>query len=161
MIAPAAFVDHLLARGFDFFTGVPCSLVKGVLAELNARGLFVVENREDAALGLAAGAYLAGRRPVVIMQNSGVGVALNAMGSLHRIYALPALLVVTWRGYGGKDAPEHLVMGAALPGVLTSAGVPFRELEAARVCESVDWAAAELAARPGPVALLSPPQVLS
>jgi sulfopyruvate decarboxylase TPP-binding subunit len=47
--------------------------VKTLLAELDRRELYLGETREDAALGVAAGAYLAGRLPVVIMQNSGLG----------------------------------------------------------------------------------------
>src|SRR5207253_4412683 len=119
------FVDRLLAAGFDFFAGVPCSLVKTLLTELDRRGLYLGETREDAALGVAAGAYLAGRQPVVIMQNSGLGVSLNALGSLHLLYRLPCLLVVTWRGYEGRDAPEHLAMGEVLPRVLEVFGIPF------------------------------------
>ena len=48
------------------------------------------------------------------MQNSGLGVSTNAIVSLHQIYDIPALLVVSWRGQGGAaghDAPEHLIMG--------------------------------------------------
>src|SRR5436309_4303998 len=97
------FVDRLLAAGFDFFVGVPCSLVKTFLAELERRRLYLGETREDAALGVAAGAWLAGRMPVVVMQNSGFGVSLNALGSLHLLYEIPCLLLVTWRGYEGKD----------------------------------------------------------
>src|SRR5207247_3393880 len=85
---------RLLAAGFDFFVGVPCSLVKSLLTELERRELYLGETREDAALGVAAGAYLAGRTPVVIMQNSGLGVSLNALGSLHLLYRIPALLLV-------------------------------------------------------------------
>jgi phosphoenolpyruvate phosphomutase len=120
------FVEALEAAGFDFVTGVPCSLVAGVIAELDARGRWFVETREDAALGVAAGAYLGGRLPVVVMQNSGLGVSLNALGSLHLLYDMPCLLVITWRGYEGKDAPEHLVMGEVMPGVLDLFGVPWR-----------------------------------
>ena len=123
---PDRFVDRLLAAGFDFFAGVPCSLVKTLLAELERRRLYLGETREDAALGVAAGAYLAGRTPVVIMQNSGLGVSLNALGSLHLLYRIPALLLVTWRGYQGEDAPEHLVMGEVLPRLLELFGIPFR-----------------------------------
>ncbi len=160
MTTAANFVDALLARRFDFFTGVPCSLVKEVLAELCARKLFVVENREDAALGLAAGAYLGGRRPVVIMQSSGLGVSLNALASLHAIYEIPTLLLITWRGYQGVDAPEHVVLGPALPTLLEDIQVPYRALRADAVPELLDWAVRELEVRPGPVALLSPPGVL-
>src|SRR5205809_7846628 len=120
------FVDRLLAAGFDFFVGVPCSLVKTLLVELERRGLYLGETREDAALGVAAGAYLAGRTPVVIMQNSGLGVLLNAPVSLHLLYRIPALLLVAWRGYHGAHAPEHAVLGVAVPRLLDIFGVPFR-----------------------------------
>ena len=79
----------------------PCSLVGPVIAELERRGRYLGETREDAALGVAAGAYLGGRRPVVIMQNSGLGVSLNALGSLHILYELP--VPAAWsRGAGTR-----------------------------------------------------------
>jgi sulfopyruvate decarboxylase subunit alpha len=121
-----AFADALERHGIDFVAGVPCSLVKGLIAALASRGRYVAETREDAALGLAAGAYLGGRLPAVIMQNSGLGVTLNALASLHRLYRIPCLLLVTWRGHDGVDAPEHILMGAVTPRLLETLGVPFR-----------------------------------
>ena len=150
----------LLASGFDFFTGVPCSLVASLITALEPHG-YVAETREDAALGLAAGAALAGRRPLVLMQNSGFGVSLNAIGSLQDIYALPCLLVVTWRGYQGKDAPEHLVMGEAMPKILDAMHVPWRELGATSAGADVAWARARLDEKAGPVALVVRPGVLA
>src|SRR5207245_8491043 len=154
---PGPFVDRLQAAGFDFFVGVPCSLVGPVIAELDRRGVYLPETREDAALGVAAGAYLAGRRPVVIMQNSGLGVSLNALGSLHLLYRLPCLLVVTWRGYEGRDAPEHLVLGEVLPRLLEVFGIPLRVLEARALDADVAWAAVEMGRTRRPVALLVRP----
>ena len=140
-VAPA-FVDALLGHGFDFFTGVPCSLVKNVWAELEARGLQITDTREDAALGLAAGAYLGGRLPVVIMQNSGLGVSLNALASLHRLYRIPCLLIVTWRGHDGADAPEHNLLGPATPALLDLMGLPRRAPETTEaLVAAVAWAA--------------------
>src|SRR5919201_1788810 len=109
---PQRFLDLLEQHGYNFFTGVPCSLFEGVTQILDAepRYGYISAVREDAALALAAGAYLGGRQPVVFMQNSGLGVSVNAIVSLNQIYDIPALLVVTWRGRGGHDAPEHLIM---------------------------------------------------
>src|SRR5213079_1309196 len=90
----------------------------------------------------AAGAYLAGRTPVVIMQNSGLGGSLNALGSLHFLYRIPALLLVTWRGYQAEDAPAHLVMGEVLPRLLEVFGVPFRAPPPEALGPAVAWAAA-------------------
>jgi phosphonopyruvate decarboxylase len=157
---PRAFVDALGRRGFDFFTGVPCSLVQGILAELEKRGLFLVDSREDAALGLAAGAYLGGRTPVVIMQNSGLGVSLNALASLHRLYAIPALLVVTWRGHDGADAPEHNLLGPVTPALLELLGIPYRAPASPEaLVAAVDWAADEMALSGEPVAIVVRPEL--
>lgn len=155
--AAGPFVDRLLAAGFDFFAGVPCSLVAPVIAELAARGRYLGETREDAALGVAAGAYLGGRRPVVVMQNSGLGVSLNALGSLHLLYELPVLLLITWRGHEGRDAPEHLVMGAVLPRLLDLFAIPYRVPDAGTLAADVGWAAGTADATGKPVALVVRP----
>jgi sulfopyruvate decarboxylase alpha subunit len=157
VVAADRFVDTLVAAGIDFFTGVPCSLVAPVLAELERRGLYHGETREDAALGVAAGAYLGGKLPAVVMQNSGLGVSLNALGSLHLLYEMPCLLLVTWRGFEGKDAPEHLVMGDVMPRLLDLFGIPWRAPEAATVDGDVAWAAERLRATRKPVALAVKP----
>ncbi len=153
-------VDHLLAAGFDFFVGVPCSLVRSLLAELHQRGLYLGETREDAALGVAAGAYLAGRLPAVIMQNSGLGVSLNALASLHLLYRIPCLLIVTWRGHEGRDAPEHLLMGDVMPRLLDLFGVPFRAPDAETMVPDVDWVAATIREERRPAALVVRPGLL-
>ena len=155
------FVDALEAAGFDFFTGVPCSLVGSVIAELERRGTYFDETREDAALGVAAGAFLGGRLPVVVMQNSGLGVSLNALGSLHLSYELPCLLLVTWRGYEGNDAPEHLLMGEVMPRLLDLFGIPHWAPAADEMVAAAAWAAAAARETQKPVALLVRPGVLA
>jgi sulfopyruvate decarboxylase alpha subunit len=159
---PAArFVDSLLAAGIDFFTGVPCSLVGPVIAELERRGLYHGETREDAALGVAAGAYLGGRLPAVVMQNSGLGVSLNALGSLHQLYEMPCLILVTWRGLDGKDAPEHLVMGDVMPRLLDLFAIPWRAPAPDALSADVAWAGETLRATRKPVALVVRPGVFT
>jgi sulfopyruvate decarboxylase alpha subunit len=124
-VPAAAFVGELKRHGFDFFTGVPCSFLGAILDRLQPEG-YRPAVREDAAVGLAAGAYLAGRRPVVLMQNSGLGVSLNALASLNLIYRIPVLLVVSLRGYQIEDAPEHWVMGEVTPRLLETVKIPSR-----------------------------------
>ncbi|HBH79831.1 MAG TPA: sulfopyruvate decarboxylase subunit alpha, partial [Nitrospira sp.] len=69
--------------GVNFFTGVPDSILGGIIAELMIRRLYVPAVREDEAVGIAAGAYMAGRVPAVLMQNSGLGTCLNTLISLN------------------------------------------------------------------------------
>ena len=162
MISGRHFAARLGRHGFDFFTGVPCSLIEDLIAvlERGARAPYVAAVREDAAVGVAAGAWFGGRRPVVLMQNSGLGTSLNALASLSLMYGLPVLLVVTWRGFGGKDAPEHILTGEISPRLLELLGVPYRVLAADSLDADLTWAAVEMDARLSPVALLVPPKVV-
>ena len=162
MISGHDFAARLGRHGFDFFTGVPCSLIEDLIAvlERGARAPYVAAVREDAAVGVAAGAWFGGRRPVVLMQNSGLGTSLNALASLSLMYGLPVLLVVTWRGFGGKDAPEHILTGEISPKLLELLGVPYRVLAADSLDADLAWAAAEMDARRSPVALLVPPKIV-
>jgi phosphonopyruvate decarboxylase len=162
LISGRDFAARLARHGFDFFTGVPCSLIEDLIAVLE-RGTgapYVAAVREDAAVGVAAGAWFGGRRPVVLMQNSGLGTSLNALASLSLMYGLPVLLVVTWRGFGGKDAPEHILTGEISPRLLELLGVPYRVPAADSLDADLAWAAAEMDARRSPVALLVPPKVV-
>lgn len=110
------FLDLLEEAGFDFFTGVPCSYLKAFITTLNQRYKEIPHRhvpavREDVAVGLAAGAFLAGKTPVVYMQNSGLGYSLEAIASLHLIYSFPTLILVTYRGPNDLGMEEHQVMG--------------------------------------------------
>ena len=162
MISGHDFAARLERHGFDFFTGVPCSLIEDLIAvlERGTRAPYVAAVREDAAVGVAAGAWFGGRRPVVLMQNSGLGTSLNALASLSLMYGLPVLLVVTWRGFGGQDAPEHLLTGEISPKLLELLGVPYRVLAADSLDADLAWAATEMDARRSPVALLVPPKIV-
>jgi hypothetical protein len=73
------------------------------------------------------------------------------------MYGIPALLIVTWRGYAGKDAPEHILMGEVTPSLLDLLGIPHRVLSHASVEDDLRWAAREFDARGAPIALLVPP----
>ncbi|MDQ7780861.1 MAG: thiamine pyrophosphate-binding protein [Planctomycetota bacterium] len=151
-----AFLKLLRGAGFDFFTGVPCSILKGAIHALEGQQEvpYVPAVREDSAIGMAAGAYFGGKSPVCLMQNSGLGYCLNALASLNLIYDIPCLLVVSWRGYQGKDAPEHLVMGRILTDLLALAGIHYEIFAENIAGEQIGRLAARLRERSKPVALI-------
>ncbi|MFQ5947177.1 MAG: thiamine pyrophosphate-dependent enzyme, partial [Anaerolineae bacterium] len=156
------FAHHLEEHRYNFLVGVPCSLLQEVLAALATRPrLYVAAVREDAAVGCAAGAWLAGGRAAILIQNSGLGTSLNALASLSLMYKLPCLLVVTWRGFQGKDAPEHLLMGDITPRLLDLTGIPHRMLSGGSVDADLAWATREAETRETPAALLLPPGVMA
>ncbi len=128
MIESDTFVQTLQDVGFDFFTGVPDSILAGIIATLQERDLYTPSVREDEAVAMAAGAYMAGKVPAVLMQNSGLGTSLNTLISLNLIYRQPCLLIISWRGFEGKDAPEHLVMGRSITKLLDTVRIPHSTL---------------------------------
>ena len=134
------YVDLLVREGIDFATGVPCGVQKYVIESLSTRPeiIHLSATRESEAIGIAAGAYLAGRRPVVYMQNSGLLDCVNDISSLLLCYKIPILLSVSWRGAPGEDAPQHFVNGAITPSILRALDIPYFIL---------DWASLELISR--------------
>src|ERR1700761_9610853 len=126
MIQAQDFIGAAKKDGFDFFTGVPCSfltpLINGVL---NDRSLsYVGAASEGEAVAIAAGAWLAGRKTVVMCQNSGLGNAINPLTSLNAPFRIPTLFITTWRGQPGiPDEPQHEVMGVITPELLTLIGL--------------------------------------
>ena len=63
----------------------------------------------------------------IIIQNSGIGNIINPLTSFNLIYKIPALIIVGWRGYGGKpnDAPEHWIMGEKTTEYFKMLDIPF------------------------------------
>lgn len=154
MIESDNFVQALQDIGFDFFTGVPDSILAGVIDALMERRLFTPAVREDEAVAMAAGAYMAGKVPAVLMQNSGLGTSLNTLTSLNLIYRQPCLLIISWRGFEGKDAPEHLVMGKIMSQLLDTIKIPHRTISEHTVVEDLRWTAETFMKQRIPVALL-------
>jgi sulfopyruvate decarboxylase alpha subunit len=154
MLEADDFVKGLQGIGFDFFTGVPDTILGGIIAHLTEERLYIPAVREDEAVAMAAGAYLGGKIPAVLMQNSGLGNALNVLESLNLIYQIPCLLLVSWRGFEGKDAPEHLVMGETMTRLLDTVKIPHRTLSVETMVEDLQWTAKTFMEKRIPVALL-------
>jgi sulfopyruvate decarboxylase subunit alpha len=150
------FWDILKGHQVTFFAGVPCSLLEGVIEVGLADPLvtYIPAVREDVALGIASAAHLAGRRGGILLQNSGLGNVVNPLTSFNLIYRIPVLMVVSWRGYGGNDAPEHLIMGEKTPELLQTLGIPHAVLEAETLEDDLRWAVSTLEQHQVPVAVI-------
>lgn len=118
MISPQFFIEKLKANHIDFYAGVPDSLLKNMCAYITDHfdaAHNIIAANEGAAVGLAAGHYLATGQPAcVYMQNSGEGNAINPLASLtdEDVYNIPLLLIIGWRGKPGvHDEPQHVKQG--------------------------------------------------
>ena len=100
-------VENLIKiLGAEFYSGVPDSQLKALCNYLIEKyGIdckhHLIAANEGNAVALAAGYHLStGRIPVVYMQNSGEGNIVNPVASLlnDRVYAIPMIFIIGWRG---------------------------------------------------------------
>jgi sulfopyruvate decarboxylase subunit alpha len=87
--------------------------------------------REEEAFGIAAGLYLGGVRPTVMLQSSGLGNSLNAVSSLLLPYDIPALVIISMRGEDDEWNPAQGPMGRAVRPIFDALGVPHVTIDAA------------------------------
>jgi phosphonopyruvate decarboxylase len=118
MIQADKFYSLFKENGINFFTGVPDSLLKNICAYITdnvPKRNHIIAANEGGALAIAAGYHLAtGKIPLVYMQNSGLGNAINPLLSLldKKVYNIPLLMLIGWRGEPGiKDEPQHIKQG--------------------------------------------------
>ena len=159
MIAAADFLEPARARGFDFYTGVPCSFLTPLINRVISDPLlhYVGATSEGEAVAIAAGAWLAGRKSVVMCQNSGLGNTVNPLTSLNWPFRIPSLLIVTWRGQPGlKDEPQHELMGQVTAQLLDLMRVPHAPFpsEKADVPEALEKVEKSMAESGLPFALI-------
>ena len=154
MIRPEFFIEALREKGIDCFAGVPDSLLKNICAYITDHfdaAHNIIAANEGAAVGLAAGHYLATGQPAcVYMQNSGEGNIINPLASLtdQEVYNIPVLLLIGWRGRPGvHDEPQHVKQGKVTTGLLNVMGVNYEVLskEEDKAAKQIDKAAKALA----------------
>ena len=175
MVTAEYFVHRATLCGFTLYSGVPCSHLKPLINFITAKEhpRYIPAANEGDAVAIAAGAELGGTRGVAMMQNSGLGNAINPLTSLAHTFRIPLLLIITLRGdpEGPGDEPQHLLMGEISTKILELLQIPWRwfpdtESEVKeRLAEADDYMAREgrpfaLMMRAGSVAPVAQPASL-
>jgi sulfopyruvate decarboxylase alpha subunit len=107
------------------------------LAEEDPFFRLVGVHREEEAVGILAGLFLGGQRGAMLVQSSGLGNTLNALGSLAMAYRIPFPLLVSLRGELGEFNPAQLHMGRAVPGCLDALTIRHVTLRAETDLETI------------------------
>ena len=166
MIDPFVFYKALIDHEIVFFTGVPDSLLKEFCSVISANvkpSNHIVAPNEGSAVGIAIGNYAAtGKIPLVYMQNSGIGNAINPLVSLAdpKVMATPILLMVGWRGELDatgrqvKDEPQHAKQGHITPELFDALDLPYEIIDGNSDPLVVSRLKKLAIARSGPVALV-------
>ncbi len=139
---------------------MPDSLLKDICAYISDNGNDVIAANEGASIALAAGYHLAtGKTPLVYLQNSGFGNAINPLASLvdKEVYSIPLLLMIGWRGEPGvKDEPQHIKQGRISEDLLKTLEIPHEVLsnDHETSLRQIDAAFESMKATSSPYALL-------
>ncbi|MCP3776387.1 phosphonopyruvate decarboxylase [Paenibacillus sp. MZ04-78.2] len=129
MINTKLFGKEIKNLGFQLFSGVPCSFLKNLINYAINECEYVAAANEGDAVAIASGAYVGGKKSVVLMQNSGLTNAVSPLTSLTYPFRIPLLGFVSLRGEAGiPDEPQHELMGRITTGLLDLMQVEWQYL---------------------------------
>ena len=120
MIADFKLYEEIKKSGIDLILSLPCILLKGLLELIDEKNEIqhIPITREEEGVGIAAGAYLGGKTPAILMQNSGLGNSINAIKSLIQLYKIPIIFIMSHRGAEGEKILAQIPMGQLTPDLL-------------------------------------------
>jgi len=119
----------LKKKKIKFFTGVPDSILKSFIKILKDKNHIIAAN-EGSAISIGIGNYLSTKKvPLIYMQNSGLGNAINPLISIahKKVYSIPLLLMIGWRGAPSelKDEPQHNLKGKITTRILKLLNIKY------------------------------------
>jgi sulfopyruvate decarboxylase alpha subunit len=149
--------DALEAAGVDLVAHIPDTKMAPLITEAEERDSFetVLVTREEEAVGVLSGAWVGGRRGVLLCQSSGLANTFNAFASLAVPARIPFVGIATRRGDLGEFNLAQVPAGYSMPDLLDDMGVRNHSLdEADRVGEKVQMAAESAFSTETPYVLL-------
>lgn len=126
MDSSEAIYNALKDIGINFVVSVPCVNLSKILDMLDEDDeiIHIPVTREEEGIGICAGAYLGGKKPAILMQNSGLGNSINALKSLTQLYEFPLLMIMSHRGTEGENICGQVPMGESTTRILE--GMDFK-----------------------------------
>jgi len=121
-------IEILKSEKIDTITTLPCEKMKELFERVSESPFFrhIPLNREEEGIGICAGTYLAGGKPLMLIQSSGLGNSINALMSLTKTYKLPLPILASWRGVYKEKIAAQIPLGKSLPKVLNALSVPYK-----------------------------------
>ena len=138
---------------------LPCDKMKGFLSLVGRNFHEIPLTREADGVGICAGLVLAGRRPVMAIQNTGLGNAITDIVSLTQVYQLPLPILVSWRGVYKEPIEVQKNLGEKTPRMLDALGIPFTIVETQADLGQVSSTIEDIYQRSTPHAILLSPRL--
>jgi sulfopyruvate decarboxylase subunit alpha len=125
MIIDLSLYEIIKENSVNLILSVPCVMLKELLAIIDEKCEIphISVTREEEGVGIAAGAYLGGKLPALVMQNSGLGNSINAIKSLLELYEIPLAFIMSHRGGMGEKIIAQIPMGKITTKLLDCIGI--------------------------------------
>jgi sulfopyruvate decarboxylase subunit alpha len=143
--------DALKSCGVGLVSALPETWLVHLIrmAEKDPTMILVRLAKEEEGVGISAGAYFAGVKSAMLMQNHGFLASINGIVSFAQLYRIPLLMLISYRGHFGERDPWQTQGGAATEPLLRSLGIPYGFLDdpakvEKRIAEAQCWAYASL-----------------
>jgi len=152
---------ELKKQGIDLVCSIPCDKAKDLFYRLPGEFRHIGLTREEDGVGISAGAYLAGARPAIALQSSGLGNMLNAILSLTVTFGLPLPILASWRGGEGEKIPAQIHFNRPLPKILAAAGIACTEISGPDAPHEIGEAIADAYQKKIPYVILIRPECIT
>ncbi|QKF72290.1 phosphonopyruvate decarboxylase [Aliarcobacter faecis] len=119
------FINSLIEENYTHLCVVPCSFAKDVINEAinNPKIEYLPSASEAVACSIAAGLKMAGAKPIVIVQSSGVTNMGSCITSLLKPYGVTFPILTSWRTYKAPDSEiQHKHLATELPTLIHAYG---------------------------------------
>ncbi|MFP4654434.1 MAG: sulfopyruvate decarboxylase subunit beta [Methanohalobium sp.] len=118
-------IQILQNNGIDYLGTLPCDRIKNLLPLISRNFVEIPLTREENGVGICAGLYMAGAKPMMVIQSSGLGNMINALESLNIACHIPLPIIASWRGVYKEGIEAQKPLGKALPSILEGAGIKY------------------------------------
>ena len=133
MASPEEEVIAIMKKaGIDLAATLPCDRIKNLLPLISENFPEIQLTREENGVGICAGFYLAGGKPMMLIQSTGLGNMINALESLNITCRIPLPILASWRGVYSEGIEAQVPLGTHLPTILEGAGLKYTIIDEAK-----------------------------
>lgn len=152
-------VQMMLDNGIDYLATLPCDRIKNLLPLISKNFVEIPLTREENGVGICAGLYMAGAKPMMAIQSSGLGNMINALESLNIACGIPLPVLASWRGVYKEGIESQKPLGKSLPSILEGAGIEYTIIDEVEKLYLVDRAISDSFKNRRPHIILMSPRV--
>ena len=153
------FIEIMQSNGIDLVAMLPCDRIKNFIPLIHEGFYEIPLTREENGIGICAGAYMAGSRPMMVIQSTGLGNMINALESLNVECDIPLPILASWRGVYKEKIEAQEPLGEHLPAILEGAEIKYTILDDPEKPYLLDYAIKDAYENLRPHVILASPKV--